>query len=469
MALDHLTKKNFVAHPPFFKVYDYWYNVIVDKINDISPTDGQIRLDGVPTSYLLPSLAVGLYGTPVVETATIDNIAFTVNMSTATNKGSADTSSMAAYIGISNTASTPNAKLQGVLVGTRVGGDVYAAYGVQSNMILGAYDLDGNGTAAAISGKITLGKAHDAGCIAAGYFTIDGAFTPVTNTYGVWIDIVSSVITAGLTIAGTGTCTDAISISVESTNAIKITKGNILTTHAPHGYLTPSIGIGVYGTPISDAVAADNIAFTVNIRSTINKSTNLESSMAAYIGTGNTATTATPKACLQGILVTNTIANSCFSAYGVQANMSATNIGEVDANGMMVSLAGSITLAHGNASGCIAPGYFILQADTGPYAMGATSYGVWIDVLGLTGVTAGLTVAVNAAASVGAGLYFSGGATTSFKHAFKFAHNDKSEGAFVAEITFDAKADGMIKIDVAGTNYYIPFWNDAGIDNEWVD
>lgn len=36
MALDRLTKDNFVDHPPFFTVYDYWYNVLVDKINSMN-------------------------------------------------------------------------------------------------------------------------------------------------------------------------------------------------------------------------------------------------------------------------------------------------------------------------------------------------------------------------------------------------------------------------------------------------
>ena len=38
MSLEHITKKNFVAHPPFFKVYDYWYNILVDHLNNISTT-----------------------------------------------------------------------------------------------------------------------------------------------------------------------------------------------------------------------------------------------------------------------------------------------------------------------------------------------------------------------------------------------------------------------------------------------
>lgn len=33
MALERLTKDNFVDHPPFFPVYDYWYNELVDAFN----------------------------------------------------------------------------------------------------------------------------------------------------------------------------------------------------------------------------------------------------------------------------------------------------------------------------------------------------------------------------------------------------------------------------------------------------
>lgn len=48
-----------------------------------------------------------------------------------------------------------------------------------------------------------------------------------------------------------------------------------------------------------------------------------------------------------------------------------------------------------------------------------------------------------------------------------FADADGTNGAKEATITFDATADAMIKIDIAGTAYYIPAWNAAGIDNEW--
>lgn len=56
MALTRLTKDNFVDHPPFFTVYDYWYNVLVDKLNSIG--SGGITNDNFQSSPMVgfPSL-----------------------------------------------------------------------------------------------------------------------------------------------------------------------------------------------------------------------------------------------------------------------------------------------------------------------------------------------------------------------------------------------------------------------------
>jgi hypothetical protein len=47
MALERLTKDNFVDHPPFFPVYDYWYNELVDAFNAIVPTAGTAQADTI--------------------------------------------------------------------------------------------------------------------------------------------------------------------------------------------------------------------------------------------------------------------------------------------------------------------------------------------------------------------------------------------------------------------------------------
>jgi len=56
--LELLTKKNFVDHPPFYTVYDYWYNQVVDQLNEVQtagyiPTTnrGDVPLVALPNQY----------------------------------------------------------------------------------------------------------------------------------------------------------------------------------------------------------------------------------------------------------------------------------------------------------------------------------------------------------------------------------------------------------------------------------
>jgi len=85
--------------------------------------------------YTAPSLSVGTYGSgAVVDTSLLDNIQFSVNVRTATNKTVADTSTIGAYIGCGNTADTIHNKLQALLVTNSVAYDCFDAYCVQGNM-----------------------------------------------------------------------------------------------------------------------------------------------------------------------------------------------------------------------------------------------------------------------------------------------------------------------------------------------
>ena len=45
------------------------------------------------------------------------------------------------------------------------------------------------------------------------------------------------------------------------------------------------------------------------------------------------------------------------------------------------------------------------------------------------------------------------------------------DGAYATAVAItDADdADGVIKIDVAGTHYYVPFYDASVIDKEWAD
>jgi len=55
MALfERLTKDNFVDNPPFFPVYDYWYNVLVDALNSYADTGTILTntFSGIPSTAL---------------------------------------------------------------------------------------------------------------------------------------------------------------------------------------------------------------------------------------------------------------------------------------------------------------------------------------------------------------------------------------------------------------------------------
>ena len=137
---------------------------------------GTMHFTTAPHTYTDSTLAVGLYGTPLTDSVSTDNIAFSVNMTTATNKGTSDTSSMAAFIGIANTASTPNTKLQGLLVSNNVGNDVFDAYAVQGHLTIGAAMTTTNANAhlTGLSGKVKLNGDVEQGWVTGVLAIIEG-------------------------------------------------------------------------------------------------------------------------------------------------------------------------------------------------------------------------------------------------------------------------------------------------------
>jgi len=155
---------------------------------------GAIRTTKAPTSYLLPSLGVGVYGTPVVDTAVIDNIAFTSNMSVGTNK-TEEASSMAGYFGMRNTAAVANAKLQSVLASTLVYYNCFDAYGVQGYVaVKGDASADsGTGNIVGVSAKATVDSGKTmTGTVSGLLVTMDGAGTVTGSHQGIWIDNVAA-------------------------------------------------------------------------------------------------------------------------------------------------------------------------------------------------------------------------------------------------------------------------------------
>jgi hypothetical protein len=140
-------------------------------------TSSSIKATTAPVDHTHPAIGVGVYGTPVVETSLVDCIGFTVNMATATNKTDADTSSMAAFIGSSNTTDTPHVKVQGLLASATVHGDLFDAYAVQGHLTI--HDAmathDPNAHLTGLSGKALLSAAVEQGWVTGVLAIIDGA------------------------------------------------------------------------------------------------------------------------------------------------------------------------------------------------------------------------------------------------------------------------------------------------------
>jgi len=343
----------------------------------------------MPAGYTTPALGVGVHGTPVVDTTLIDNIAFTANMSTATNKTSADSSCMAAYFRSANTAATANNKLQGVLSSVNVGFNCYDAYAVQGHLNLadnaGHATSSNGGTANLVAGsfKTTVASGLTAtGTVSGVLITMDGTGT-VTGTHsGLWMDTVVAV-DNGIWLSGSGTVTTGINLAGTYTTAINIpacTNGitsaaSIRTTAAPTSYLLPSLGVGVYGTPVVDASTEDNIAFTVNMSTGTNKSAEA-SSMAAFIGCRNTAATANAK--LQGVLSSTLVYYNCFDAYGIQGHVAVKgNASSTSGTGNIVGVSAKATVddtftATGTVSG-------LLVTVDGTGTVTGTHSGIWLD------------------------------------------------------------------------------------------
>jgi len=341
------------------------------------------------SAYNNSALNVGKYGAGIADTLLVDNILASIVNTTATNKTSGDTSSMALYVGNSNTAATANNKMQGILSSVNIGFNCYDAYAVQGHLNLadnaGHATSSNGGTANLVAGsfKTTVASGLTAtGTVSGVLITMDGTGT-VTGTHsGLWMDTVVAV-DNGIWLSGSGTVTTGINLAGTYTTAINIpacTNGitsaaSIRTTAAPTSYLLPSLGVGVYGTPVVDASTEDNIAFTVNMSTGTNKSAEA-SSMAAFIGCRNTAATANAK--LQGVLSSTLVYYNCFDAYGIQGHVAVKgNASSTSGTGNIVGVSAKATVddtftATGTVSG-------LLVTVDGTGTVTGTHSGIWLD------------------------------------------------------------------------------------------
>jgi hypothetical protein len=203
--------------------------LVMSSAEDSLTMDGRVIISSWGSTYTASALTVGAYGTPIADTALTDNILASINGSTATEKTADDTSCMALFVGMRNTALTdqPHTKLQGILISTLVYANCFDAYGVQGHVAVkaDATAVAGGTNAGNICGgsfKATVDTAMTAtGTVSGALITLDGAGT-VTGTHsGLWIDATVSC-DNGILISSTGTMTTGISFGGTITSLFEI-------------------------------------------------------------------------------------------------------------------------------------------------------------------------------------------------------------------------------------------------------
>jgi len=96
MALDRITKLNFVPSGPKFRVYDYWYNILVDKINALtSVTEASTKIltavDSGKTFWIDDGTAASTFTLPTPEVGLKYKFIWTANCNNAFVLKTADT------------------------------------------------------------------------------------------------------------------------------------------------------------------------------------------------------------------------------------------------------------------------------------------------------------------------------------------------------------------------------------------
>jgi len=185
---------------------------------------GRLASTYVPADHVTSGLSAGVYGTPLVDATLVDNILFSVNFSTATNKTLGDTSCMAAYIGVRNTAATTNNKLQGLLVSNSTGYNCYDSYAVQGHTAIGSGGVstqNANAHLTGLSGKVALNGAVGQGWVSGVLAIVEGAGA-VTGL----CHVIAAQVEA--------TCTDSVVDAILFLGADAIATAAIKTTGGEH-------------------------------------------------------------------------------------------------------------------------------------------------------------------------------------------------------------------------------------------
>lgn len=293
----------------------------------------RLFVNTAPETYDISSLGVGTYSVPVVDTSLLDNIAFTANMSTATNKTSADTSCMAAFIGVSNTAHTTNNKIQGLLVSNSLGFNCFDAYAVQGHTTVGSGGVstkNANAHIAGVSGKVKLTGAVGQGWVTGVLGILEGAGAVTGLCHAAAFQVETGV-----------TGCDAV---VYIGNDAAATEGIYMTGNYTHLF---------NGAKVDNDAAADDYAFGFSVSCTVNKSTEANSCLGGYFRVTNTVATANAR--LQGLLVSNTTAYNCFDSYAIQGHVTVGSLGvsTKNANAHIAGVSGKALLSGAVGQGWV--------------------------------------------------------------------------------------------------------------------
>ena len=147
----------------------------------------------------------------------------------------------------------------------------------------------------------------------------------------------------------------------------------IITTGSATDYLHPSMQVGFYGAAnaLKDTALVDNIFASINVRTATNKTVADCSTMALYVGNGNTADTIHNK--MQGILSSMNIGFDVFDAYAGQFHISISDTMATHAgNANLVGLACKANIADSKtATGNVSALYVVLDSGTGTTATGS--------------------------------------------------------------------------------------------------
>jgi len=220
----------------------------------------RLTVTTAPTAIATPSLCVGAPGAKVVDAvAGDDNAAFYVGMSTATNKSVANTSCLAAYIQVANTAATTNTRLQGALVSTSIGGNCFDAYAVQGHTTVEAAGMstqNANAHITGLSGKAVLTGAVGQGWVTGVLAIVEGAGA-VTGLCHVIAGQLEATATDSVCDALLFLGADALATSaIEVADVAHVT--NLLKLNAASGCIVAG-DVNPHAAPDGDALHADKL------------------------------------------------------------------------------------------------------------------------------------------------------------------------------------------------------------------